>query len=93
MRATQLGADVNIRWIDSETITRENVAEILTDCDGIIVPGGFGDRGIEGMIAAADYCPGVPRALLRHLPGYADQRSSTLPGMCCRHGRRQLRRI
>ena len=52
----QLGADVNIRWIDSETITRENVAEVLKDCAGIIVPGGFGSRGIEGMIAAADYC-------------------------------------
>ena len=51
----QLGADVNIRWIDSETITRENVAEVLKDCAGIIVPGGFGSRGIEGMILAAKY--------------------------------------
>ena len=52
----QLGADVTIRWIDSETVTRENAAEVLKDCAGIIVPGGFGSRGIEGMIAAANYC-------------------------------------
>ena len=52
----QLGADVTIRWIDSETITRENAAEVLKDCAGIIVPGGFGSRGIEGMIASANYC-------------------------------------
>ena len=51
-----LGADVQIRWIDSETVTRENVAEVLAGCDGILVPGGFGSRGIEGMIVTADYC-------------------------------------
>ena len=49
------GAKVEIRWIDSETITDENVAEILAGCDGLIVPGGFGSRGIEGMIATARY--------------------------------------
>ena len=47
---------VNIKWIDSETITEENIADILSDCNGIIVPGGFGNRGIEGMILTADYC-------------------------------------
>ena len=47
---------VKIRWIDSETITEENVAEKLKDCNGIIVPGGFGNRGIEGMITTAVYC-------------------------------------
>ena len=50
-----LGAAVEIRWIDSETVTDENAAEILGGCDGLIVPGGFGDRGVEGMIAAARY--------------------------------------
>ena len=50
------GATVNIHWIDSETITAGNVAEVLSGCDGIIVPGGFGDRGIEGMIVTAQYC-------------------------------------
>ena len=49
-------ARVDIRWIDSEQITRENVDECLGGCDGVIVPGGFGHRGIEGKIAAAEYC-------------------------------------
>ena len=48
-------AAVNIEWIQSEDITRENAAEKLAGCDGIIVPGGFGDRGIEGMIEAIRY--------------------------------------
>ena len=47
---------MDIRWIDSETITRENVHEVLKGCSGIIVPGGFGSRGIDGMIVTADYC-------------------------------------
>lgn len=47
--------NVNIEWVDSELITRENVSEMLGGADGIIVPGGFGDRGVEGMIAAAEY--------------------------------------
>lgn len=51
-----LGSQVEIRWIDSETITSENVKSVLDGCNGIIVPGGFGGRGIEGMIAAANYC-------------------------------------
>ena len=50
-----LGTNVEIRWIDSETITAENVAEVLAGCGGVIVPGGFGRRGIEGMIATARY--------------------------------------
>lgn len=49
------GARVDIRWIDSEGITDENASEMLSGCDGIIVPGGFGDRGVEGMIATARY--------------------------------------
>lgn len=46
---------VNIKWIDSESITSENVGEILKDADGILVPGGFGKRGIEGKILAIEY--------------------------------------
>ena len=46
---------VEILWIDSETITPENVAGALCEADGILVPGGFGSRGIEGMICAARY--------------------------------------
>lgn len=52
---TANGALVEIKWVDSELITKDNVAEILGDCSGILVPGGFGDRGIEGMINAAEY--------------------------------------
>ena len=51
-----LGANVDIKWIDSETITEENVGQILSDCAGIVVPGGFGNRGIEGKIITANYC-------------------------------------
>lgn len=48
-------AEVDIKWIQSEGITDENAAEKLGCCDGIIIPGGFGDRGIEGMISAIKY--------------------------------------
>ena len=50
------GVNVNILWIDSEEITRDNVAEMLKDCKGIVVPGGFGNRGVEGKIEAVRYC-------------------------------------
>ena len=50
------GTHIDIRWIDSETITEENVGEVLAGCDGVVVPGGFGSRGIQGMILTADYC-------------------------------------
>lgn len=46
---------VNIKWVDSETIDDQNVDEILSDVDGVLVPGGFGPRGIEGMITAIRY--------------------------------------
>ncbi|MBQ4514008.1 MAG: CTP synthase, partial [Anaerolineaceae bacterium] len=49
------GAEVNIQWIDSETVTEGTVRSLLSPCDGIIVPGGFGSRGIEGMITTAAY--------------------------------------
>ena len=47
-------AKVSIDWVDSEQLNRQNAAETLQKYDGIIVPGGFGGRGIEGMIAAAE---------------------------------------
>ncbi len=50
-----LDAHVEIKWIESEDITDETAPEILGDLNGIIVPGGFGKRGIEGMIASARY--------------------------------------
>ena len=46
---------VNIHWINSETVTKENVEELLSGCDGVLVPGGFGDRGIDGKILATQY--------------------------------------
>jgi CTP synthase len=50
------GANAEIKWIDSENVDGGNVAETLSDCDGVIVPGGFGNRGIAGMIVTAEYC-------------------------------------
>lgn len=47
--------DIEIKWVDSETINHNNAADILKDISGILVPGGFGDRGIEGMIEAIRY--------------------------------------
>ena len=47
--------EVDIKWIQSENLNENTVAEMLHGCDGIIVPGGFGDRGIEGMIEAIRY--------------------------------------
>ena len=49
------GAKVNVLWVDSETITEDNVKEVLKNADGILVPGGFGNRGIEGKIITAKY--------------------------------------
>ena len=57
-----LGTKVDIDWIDSETITEDSCEGILGRLDGILVPGGFGHRGIEGMILAAQY------AREHHLP-------------------------
>lgn len=51
----ETGTKVSIKWIDSENITRGNAGDILSGVSGIIVPGGFGNRGIEGKIAAAEY--------------------------------------
>lgn len=48
-------AEVEIHWIDSEQLTKDTVAEKLSEMDGIILPGGFGDRGIEGMVEACHY--------------------------------------
>ena len=48
-------ATIDIKWVDSETVTEDNVDELLGEVDGILVPGGFGTRGIEGMITAIRY--------------------------------------
>ncbi|SDB86243.1 CTP synthase [Shouchella lonarensis] len=48
-------ADIEIDWVYAEQVTDDNVAEKLRHADGIIVPGGFGDRGVEGKISAIRY--------------------------------------
>jgi len=87
---------VNIHWIDSETITKETANEVLGGLDGIIVPGGFGSRGIEGMILAAQYarenhipyfgiCLGMQIAVIeyaRHVAGIADAHSGEFDELC-----------
>jgi len=50
-----IDSEVNIKWVDAEDVSRENVESYLDDVDGILVPGGFGDRGIEGKIEAIKY--------------------------------------
>ncbi len=49
-------AKVKIKYINSENYEDGEFEESLAECDGILIPGGFGDRGIEGMIKAAEYC-------------------------------------
>lgn len=46
---------VKLKFVDSETVTSENCSNILSDVDGILIPGGFGARGVEGKIRAARY--------------------------------------
>lgn len=82
--------DICIDWVQSEDLTAENADEVLNGVDGIIVPGGFGDRGIEGKIEAIRYarehdipffgiCMGMQMAVIeyaRHVVGFADATSS-----------------
>ena len=78
-----LDCKVEIEWIDSETITAENVREKLGSVTGIIVPGGFGNRGIEGMIISGKYarenhvpyfgiCLGMQTAVIEYARDVAD---------------------
>ncbi|MGN0383022.1 MAG: CTP synthase, partial [Eubacterium sp.] len=86
------GANVNIKWIDSEKIDMTNAHELLGDVCGILVPGGFGSRGIEGKIAAINYartknipflglCLGMQLSIVefsRNVIGYGDAHSIEL---------------
>ncbi len=60
--STHLSAEVDVRWIDTSDITATNAAQRLADVHAIIVPGGFGERGVEGKIACVQYVRthGVP---------------------------------
>ena len=83
---------VDIRWVDSEQLTDDNAGEILSGCGGVIVPGGFGGRGVEGMISAIRWarenrvpffgvCLGMQMAVVefaRHGAGLAGAHSSEL---------------
>ena len=85
-------ANVKIRWVDSEEVNDENVADVLKGVDGILVPGGFGTRGTEGKISAIRYarenkipflgiCLGMQMAIVeyaRHVVGYTDANSIEL---------------
>lgn len=85
-------AAVDIQWVDSECITDENAEELLGSADGILVPGGFGSRGIDGKIAAAKYarehkipylgiCLGMHIAVIefaRNVLGYKDAHSTEI---------------
>lgn len=88
-------ATVNINWVDSELLNEENAQEILGNSDGILVPGGFGDRGIEGKVTAIKYarthkipflglCLGMQLSIVeyaRNVVGYSDAHSIELaPG-------------
>ena len=87
---------VRIHWIDSEAITLGNVDEMLAGLDGILVPGGFGGRGVEGMILAARYarencipyfgiCLGMQIAVIeyaRNVLGIGDANSGEFDELC-----------
>ena len=83
-------AKVQIQWVEAEGVTEQTAPEIFQDADGILVPGGFGDRGIPGMIEAAKYarehripylgiCLGMQIAVIefaRHVLGLQDADSA-----------------
>ena len=84
--------EVSIRWVDSEELEKSDCETMLSGIDGMIIPGGFGNRGTEGMILAAQYarenripylgiCLGMQMAMIefaRHVIGYTDANSSEL---------------
>jgi CTP synthase len=51
----ETGTNIDIKWVDSELVTEYTAKELLGDCGGILVPGGFGGRGIEGKLTAARF--------------------------------------
>lgn len=83
-------AKIKIKWIPAEDVTDANVNEILGDVDGVLVPGGFGERGLEGKIAAIKYarlnnvpflgiCLGMQMAVVefaRNVLGYENAHST-----------------
>ena len=90
--AVACDASVDIKWVDSELVSSYNVNEVFEDIDAIIVPGGFGNRGIEGMLCSIRYarenkipyfgiCLGMQLSIVefaRHVIGHTDANSSEL---------------
>ena len=91
-----IGRHINIRWVDSEKLNDDNIAKALEGVSGVIVPGGFGGRGIEGMITAVKYtrenglpffgiCLGMQIAVIeyaRNVCGIADADSGEFNEVC-----------
>lgn len=87
---------IRIHWVDSETITKETIEKTFEGIDGILIPGGFGSRGIEGMILAAKYarenqipyfgiCLGMQIAVIeyaRNAAGLLDANSGEFDEQC-----------
>lgn len=92
----ELDTHIRIRWIESELLTEESCEKELSGLDGIIVPGGFGNRGIDGMILAAKYaretglpyfgiCLGMQIAVIeyaRNVAGIEDAHSGEFDEQC-----------
>ena len=91
-----VGKKLKIKWVDSDSVTDESAPEIFGDCAGIILPGGFGNRSIEGMVNACKYarpknlpyfgiCLGMQIAVIefaRNVLGYADANSREFDENC-----------
>ena len=91
-----IGSHVDIRWVDSEKLTPDTIVQMLEGISGIIVPGGFGGRGIEGMILAVKYarennipffgiCLGMQIAVIeyaRNVCGISDADSGEFNEVC-----------
>ena len=92
----ETGKKISIKWVDSDSVTDESAPEIFKDCAGIILPGGFGQRGIEGMICSCRYartnklpyfgiCLGMQIAVIefaRSVLGYEDANSREFDETC-----------
>ena len=77
--AIRHGRKLDLQWVDSEELTPKTVAERLCGADGVIVPGGFGQRGIEGKIEAIRYCRENNGAVPRRVPRHAVRRRRVRP--------------
>ncbi len=91
-----VGKNVKIKWVDSDSVTDKTAPSVFKDCAGIILPGGFGHRGIEGMVCACRYarthklpyfgiCLGMQIAVIefaRSVLGYADANSREFDELC-----------